>query len=289
MLADCLPVNRYLCMLIALAGVYLFGAAVPYLAARMNPVRISEALSWIGERLTVITVPFTAVLSFISGIPARLAGVDPKSLEDRISEDEILSLVNEGHEQGAIDEDEAEMITNIFELDDKHADDIMTHRGDILGLDASTTLDDAIRFMVQAPNSRFPVYESGIDNITGALYLKDAMLFHLKDQYQDQSIGQIPHLLREVKFIPENTEVDDLLFQMQESRKQMAIVVNEYGETSGLVTMEDILEEIVGNILDEYDSEEKLIARTRDGHLRMNGKVATFELPANSLSANRII
>ena len=98
------------------------------------------------------------------------------------------------------------------------------------------------------------------------------MLFYMKEQYHDQGIGQIPHLLREVKFIPETVDVDELFRQMQESRKQMAIVVNEYGETSGLVTMEDILEEIVGNILDEYDQEEKLIARTRDGHLRINGK-----------------
>jgi putative hemolysin len=181
-------------------------------------------------------------------------------------------MVNEGHEQGAIDEDEAEMISNIFELDDKQAHDIMTHRGDIDALDSTVVLDDAVRYMVNAPNSRFPVFEGTIDNITGALYLKDAMLFYLKEQYHSQAIGQIPHLLREVKFIPETVDVDELFRQMQESRKQMAIVVNEYGETSGLVTMEDILEEIVGNILDEYDNEEKLIAKTGDGHLRMNGK-----------------
>ena len=265
-------INRFLAALIFTAAVYLFGAALPVLISRLYRVRTASALCNVSRFLTMLSVPFTTPLSFAAGIPVRVAGIDPKSLEDEVTENEILSMVNEGHEQGSIDTDEAQMITNIFELDDKHADDIMTHRGDILSIDASTTLDDAIRFMVQAPNSRFPVYEGGIDNITGALYLKDAILFHLKDQYQDQNIGQIPHLLREVKFIPETIEVDDLLFQMQESRKQMAIVVNEYGETSGLVTMEDILEEIVGNILDEYDSEEKLIARTRDGHLRMNGK-----------------
>ena len=272
MLADILPVHRYLCVLIALAGVYLFGAAVPYLAAKMNPVRISEILSGIGTRLTAITVPITAVLSFLSGIPARLAGVDPKSLEDRISEDEILSLVNEGHEQGAIDEDEAEMITNIFELDDKQAQDIMTHRGDISTIDGSMSLNEALACMVEMPNSRFPVIGEDIDHITGALYLKDAVMFHMKEQFNEMPVSQVPHLLREVKFIPETVDVDDLFRQMQESRKQMVIVVDEYGQTSGLVTMEDILEEIVGNILDEYDKEEKLIARARDGMLRINGK-----------------
>ena len=271
-LADSLPIHRYLSVLICAAAVYLLGAAVPYLAARMNPVHVSQVLSGIGERLTAVTVPFTSVLSFLSGIPARLAGVDPKSLEDRISEDEILSMVNEGHEQGAIDEDEAEMITNIFELDDKQAQDIMTHRGDISTIDGGMSLTEALACMVEMPNSRFPVIDEDIDHIIGALYLKDAVSFHMKEQFDEMPVRDVPHLLREVKFIPETVDVDDLFRQMQESRKQMAIVVDEYGQTSGLVTMEDILEEIVGNILDEYDKEEKLIARTRDGKLRINGK-----------------
>ena len=264
--------NRFLAAFVFTAAVYLFGAALPSVTAKLSPVRTAASLSGICGIFTAISVPFTGALSFLAALPARAAGIDPKSLEDEVTEDEILSMVNEGHEQGAIDEDEAEMISNIFELDDKQAHDIMTHRGEIEALESSMTLDEAIRHMVKAPVSRFPVYEGSIDEITGALYLKDAMLFHMKEQYNDQSIGTIPHLLREVKFIPETLDVDELLGQMQESRKQMAIVVNEYGETSGLVTMEDILEEIVGNILDEYDHEEKLIAKTGEGHFRMNGK-----------------
>ena len=264
--------NRFLAAFVFTAAVYLFGAALPSVTAKLSPVRTAASLSGICGIFTAISVPFTGALSFLAALPARAAGIDPKSLEDEVTEDEILSMVNEGHEQGAIDEDEAEMISNIFELDDKQAHDIMTHRGNINSLEASMSLNDAIRYMVSAPNSRFPVYEGNIDNITGALYLKDAMLFHLKGQYNELSISQIPHLLREVKFIPETVDVDELFRQMRDSRKQMVIVVNEYGETSGLVTMEDILEEIVGNILDEYDQEEKLIAKTRDGHLRMNGK-----------------
>ena len=272
LLADLMPFNRYLTALIVIALVYLFGAAVPYLAAKMHPVGISVALALVGEKIALITAPFTWVLSFISGIPARLAGVDPRSLEDRVSEDEIISLVNEGHEQGAIDEDEAEMITNIFELDDKQAQDIMTHRGDITAIDGNMSLNDALAYMVSMPNSRFPVIEEDIDHIIGALYLKDAISYHMKEQFNDQPISGIPHLLREVKFIPETVDVDDLFREMQESRKQMAIVVDEYGQTSGLVTMEDIMEEIVGNILDEYDKEERLIARIGDGKFRINGK-----------------
>ena len=264
--------NRFLCAFVFALCVYLFGAALPHYIAKMYPVRTALTLSAPGLLFTTVSVPFTTPLSFLASLPARASGIDPKSLEDEVTEDEILSMVNEGHEQGAIDKDEAEMISNIFELDDKQADDIMTHRAEIDALDCGLTLDEAIRYMVQAPNSRFPVYEGNIDNIIGALYLKDAMLFHMKDQFNEDRIGEIPHLLREVVFIPETLEVDALFRQMQESRKQMAIVVNEYGETSGLVTMEDILEEIVGNILDEYDREEKLIAKVGEGHLRMNGK-----------------
>lgn len=271
-LTDVWRINRFLASLAFTGIVYVLGAALPYISAKLSDVKTAGLLSAPCSIFTAISFPFTWILNLAASIPLRLFGADPGRLKDEVTEDEILSMVNEGHEQGSIDEDEAEMISNIFELDDKQAGDIMTHRGDIDAIESSVTLDEAIQHMVGAPNSRFPVYEGSIDNITGALYLKDAMLFHMKEQYNDQSLGRIPHLLREVKFIPETLNVDELLCQMQESRKQMAIVVNEYGETSGLVTMEDILEEIVGNILDEYDREEKLIAKMGEGHLRMNGK-----------------
>lgn len=270
--SDVIPAGRAASVLILAAPVYLLGAAVPAVLAGMDPLRTAVRLCGISGILTTISWPFTAVLWLLAGLPARAAGVDPESLEERIGEDEILSMVNEGHEQGAIDTDEAQMITNIFQLDDKQAQDIMTHRGDISAIDADTTLDEAIAFMTEATNSRFPVYKDSIDHIIGALYLKDALAFHMKGRFGAMPVGSVPHLLREVKFIPETIGLDDLFREMQESRKQMAIVVDEYGETSGLVTMEDILEEIVGNILDEYDKEEKLIVRTGEGRFRINGK-----------------
>ncbi len=252
--------------------VYVAGASLPTIFAKNNDLKAAKALSGICRLFTYISIPFTTILSFISRMIAKALGTDPEKLEDGVTEDEILSMVNEGHEQGAIDQDEAEMISNIFELDDKQAQDIMTHRGEIDAFDSQTILDDAINYMVNARNSRFPVYEDSIDNIIGVLYLRDAMSFHMKEQFNQDHLGSIPHLLREVTFIPETVGLDDLFHQMQKSRIQMAIVIDEYGETSGLVTMEDILEEIVGNILDEYDKEEKLIARAGEEHLRMNGK-----------------
>lgn len=264
--------RRIICAAVLCLAVYLFGEALPGIAAKAHPMRYALRLERISSVLTALSCPFVRSLDFISSVPLRAAGIDPESLDDKVSEDEIRSMVNEGHEQGSIDQDEAEMITNIFELDDKQAQDIMTHRGDIIAIDAQTPLDRAIPFMVDAPNSRFPVYEESIDRIVGALYLKDAMAFHLKEKFSDTPVGKVPHLLRDVKFIPETVGIDDLFHQMQESRKQMAIVVDEYGQTSGLVTMEDILEEIVGNILDEYDKDERLIIKTGERRFRINGK-----------------
>ncbi len=272
LLAECMPHGRWLGPLTGVVCVYLFSAAIPYVAARMHPLETARRLSGAGSLLITLALPFTASLSFLSGIPARILGVDPKSLEDRVSEDEILSMVNEGHEQGTIDEDEAEMITNIFQLDDKHARDIMTHRGDISAIEGDLPLEKALSLILTLPYSRFPVVGEDIDHIMGILYLKDAVSFYMKEQFRELPLSKIPHLLRDVQFIPETVDVDDLFARMQESRTQMAVVVDEYGQTCGLVTMEDILEEIVGNILDEYDKEEKLIAKAEDGRFHINGK-----------------
>lgn len=273
-----LRLNVWICASVSLALVYVFGICVPYLIARRYPAQTVRRLYSAGRFCVGCSVPFTAVLSFTGGLIARIIGVDPKHLEDAVTEDEILSMVNEGSEQGNIDEDEAEMIQNIFELDDKDAQDIMTHRSQILAIDGGMSLDGALSFMLKAPNSRFPVYNENIDNIIGALYLKDAMRFHMMEGIGGRRVRDIQGLLREVKFVPETVGIDDLFHDMQASQKQMAIVVDEYGETSGLVTMEDILEEIVGNILDEYDKDEKFITKIGRDRWRLNGMALTDEV-----------
>ncbi|MDD3797317.1 MAG: transporter associated domain-containing protein [Lachnospiraceae bacterium] len=125
--------------------------------------------------------------------------------------------------------------------------------------------------MMEETNSRFPVYEGDIDNIIGVLHFKDAMIFHNQKQYDEWLIKDIPNLLRPIKFIPETRSINLLFRSMQAQKLQMVIVVDEYGETAGLVTMEDILEEIVGNILDEYDEDERFILKEEDGSYRMDG------------------
>ena len=177
-------------------------------------------------------------------------------------ENEIISMVNEGHEQGVLETDEATMINNISEFGDKEAGEIMINRSNILAIDKKMLFHEALHFMLSNRNSRYPVYDENLDNIVGILYLKDAMRFHAKDESLEAPICDIKGLIRKAMFIPETMNINDLFKTMQSKKTQMAIVIDEYGQTVGLVSMEDILEEIVGNILDEYDEEEKHIRKT---------------------------
>lgn len=193
-------------------------------------------------------------------------------------EDEIISMVNEGHEQGVLETSEATMINNIFDFDDKEAGEIMTNRSNIVSIDKNTGLLEALNFMLSNSNSRYPVFEENLDNIVGILYLKDAMRFHAKDENLDAPIGEIKNLIRKALVVPETTNIDVLFKTMQSKKTQMAVVVDEYGQTVGLVSMEDILEEIVGNIMDEYDVDEKHIRkRGRDSYI-IDGLTALSEI-----------
>ena len=220
-----------------------FGVLLPKkLAARypekwayicINPVYyVMKALS---PSTGLVTVSVNGIL--------RLFGMKVDDGLSDVTEEEIISMVNEGHEQGVLLATEAEMITNIFEFGDKEAHDIMTHRNQIVAVEGNMPLKEAVEFMLDNNNSRFPVYEENLDHIIGILHLRDAML-------------------REAAFIPETKNIDALFQMMQSTKTQMVIVVDEYGQTSGLLAMEDILEEIVGNILDEYDEDEEHIEAT---------------------------
>lgn len=221
--------------------------------------------------IVVLFSPVTYLFTAVVNVIVRLFGIDPKKLQDDVTEEEIISMVNEGHEQGVLEASEAEMITNIFEFRDKEAQDIMTHRKNIIAVNEEKTLKESLQFMLDSTNSRFPVFQDNIDNITGILHLKDAMRFHTKNKYDNWAVKDIPELIRPAVFIPETRNIN-LLFQSMQSKKlQMVIVADEYGQTAGLIALEDILEEIVGNILDEYDLDEILIEEQPDGNYIMDG------------------
>ena len=209
-----------------------------------------------------VMAPFTWLVTTSANGILRLFGMKVEDDLADVTEEEIISMVNEGHEQGVLLATEAEMITNIFEFGDKEAHDIMTHRNHIVAVEGDMPLKEAMAFMLDANNSRFPVYDENIDHIIGILHLRDAMRFHASKEDSNLPVKEMEGLLREAVFIPETKNIDALFQMMQSSKTQMVIVVDEYGQTSGLIAMEDILEEIVGNILDEYDEDEEYIEAT---------------------------
>lgn len=226
--------------------------------------------------LIVLCVAAVAILGYFIWKKLTAAG------KEDVTEEEIISMVNEGHEQGVLEASEAEMIHNIFEFDDKEAKDIMTHRKHIIALDGNMTFSEAMEFMKKQVNSRFPVYIDNIDNIIGVLHIKEALQICTEQEYYDKPISEIQNLVRKIEFIPETRNINTLFKEMQKEKSHMVIVVDEYGQTAGIVAMEDIIEEIVGNILDEHDKDEDMIKKQPDGSFLMHG-MADFEDVAKTL------
>lgn len=224
----------------------------------------------------IILAVMDAVLCVLIGVLLYGMKNNKKTLDgilgnDDVTEEEIISMVREGHEQGTILASEAEMIHNVFEFDDKEVKDIMTHRKNIVSLDGDMSFIDAIEFIIDTGKSRFPVYENDVDSIIGVLHIKDAFTFFERNEIFRSSIKDIDGLIRPVDFIPETVNINDLFKTMQSKKSHLAMVVDEYGQISGLVAMEDILEELVGNIEDEHDEEETFIQRNDDETFIMDG------------------
>lgn len=260
-----------------LAVLMIFGILVPKKLAQWQAERWAYALLGITGFLSALLFPLIWVITGLSNAVLRLFGIDPYTSPDNVTEEEIMSMVNEGHEQGVLLASEAEMITNIFEFGDKQAADIMTHRKHIVAVDGAWTLKEAVDFILTQSNSRFPVYDKDIDNIIGILHFRDAMIYY-EEHDTDKPIAEITELLRDARFIPETRNINLLFKEMQSQKIHMAIVVDEYGQTAGLVAMEDILEEIVGNILDEYDEEEEMILKQEDGSFLIRGMAELDEV-----------
>ena len=216
------------------------------------------------KRIVTLFSPVTFLVVKLSNGFVRLFGVDPHKTGEDVTEEEIISMVDDAHEQGVIEESEAEMIQNIMEFSDKEAQDIMTHRKNIHAVSEKTSLKEALEYMLNGSNSRYPVYREDIDDIIGVIHLKDAMKEITFHHNGDVPVNKIHNLIREASYIPETRSINDLFKRMQAKKIHMAIVVDEYGQTSGIVTMEDILEEIVGNILDEYDEDDHFIVEQLD-------------------------
>lgn len=266
-------------MMFVIAVLLMIAAFVLMLSANILAIKIghfraegvAKVLLPYGRLMTILMTPFRIVSEGISSLLVRLVGIDPHQSMDDVTEEEIISMVNEGQEQGLIESTEAEMIHNIFEFTDTEVQDVMTHRKNMIMISGDLTVNQALDFMLETVNSRFPVYGEDMDNILGVIHIKDCMLMTKEKGIGRKKLSQIDGLIREVDFIPETRNISDLFRQMQIKKQHMVIVVDEYGQTSGLVTMEDILEEIVGNIFDEYDEEDTSVQLRQDGSYVFEG------------------
>lgn len=271
-------------MALVLAAVLLmyllltFGILLPKKIAQKYPDAWASRFIRPIQFLRTALYPLIKIVSVSANVVLRVFGLKNVEEQADVTEEEIISMVNEGHELGVLEAGEVEMITNIFEFGDKKASDIMTHRNNIMAIDSTTPFKDALGFMLKESNSRYPVYEENLDHIIGVLYLKDAMRIHTSDESLNQPVGTVEGLAREPVFVPETKNIDDLFRSMQSEKNQMVIVMDEYGQTSGLVTMEDILEEIVGNIMDEYDPEENHIEEKGENEYVIEGMTKLEDL-----------
>ncbi len=256
----------------------VFGIIIPKKLGARHSKGISLKLTNITYMMTVVLMPVTFCVSVIADMILKISGIDPNEPEENVTEEDIISVINEGHVQGVLLASEAEMISNIVEFGDKEAKDIMTHRTAMVCVDGEMLLCDAAEYILGLNNSRFPVYIENIDNIIGIVNFRDIMSEAQREVNDMKKISDIPGLVRKASFVPETKKINVLFKTMQSEKIHMAIVVDEYGQTSGIVAMEDILEEIVGNILDEYDEEDVNIVRREDGAYVVKGSTSLEEI-----------
>ncbi len=259
-------------MVIITIVISYFSLVLGELAPKRIAMQKCEAISFkvVGVLLFVraFTRPFIKVLSVSTNLVVRMLGFDPNADEEVVTEEEIRILVDAGEEKGVIEEIQKEMINNIFDFDDISVSDVMTHRTEIEAVEITDKIEDVVKLSCENGYSRIPVYEDELDNIRGIIYVKDLLPYVGKTIPSGKKLSK---LMREAEFVPESKRCGDLFTEMTEKRVQMMFVADEYGAVSGLVTIEDLLEAIVGNIQDEYDDEEEDIVKVNDTTFNFDG------------------
>ncbi len=253
----------------------VFGEFVPRKIAMQKPEKIAFAIVSPLLFLIKITKPVSGMYSFTTNLIVRVFGFDPNASEESVTEEEIRMMVDVGEEKGVIENTQKEMINNIFEFDDVLVADVMTHRTDIIAVDSEDPLAYVVALAIEHGYSRIPVYEDELDNIVGIAYIKDLLKYVGGNLPKTKKMKDI---MRPVFYVPKTLKCSKLFKEMSESHVQMAIVVDEYGGTSGLITLEDLLESIVGNIQDEYDNEDDDIQKIDENIFMIDGKTDIEEV-----------
>lgn len=246
----------------------VLGELAPKRIAMQVPEKVSFKVVGILLFIAKIAKPFVKVLSVSTNGVVHLFGFDPNADEENVTEEEIRMMVDVGGEKGVIEDSQKEMIDNIFEFDDLDAGDIMTHRTDMTAIEVSRSLEEVAELAIENGYSRIPVYEDDPDSIVGVLYAKDLLKYVGHNIPADLTISKV---MRKALYVPETQSCGDLFKAMNDSHTQFAVVVDEYGGTAGIVTLEDVLESIVGNIQDEYDDEDEEIVQINETTFTIDG------------------
>ena len=251
----------------------VFGELVPKRLAMKNSEKIAFFSIGIINAISVVTSPFVALLTLSTNAISRLFGVSEKE-EKTVTEEEIRMMIDVGEEKGTIEEDERNMINNVFEFNDRIVSEIMIPRTDVVAVNNNISIFEALKYLEdnKIMYSRIPVYNENIDSIVGILHFKD--LFY-SDKSKDTNITRV---MRTPYFVPESKPIDELFAELKRSRNLMAIVIDEYGGTAGIVTMEDILEEIVGEIYDEHDKVEENFKKIDDNTYIINAEMTIYDV-----------
>ncbi len=253
----------------------LFGELVPKRIAMHYPEKIAYSIAGTLSFFYKVFKPFVKLLSVSTNGVLRLFGIDPNAEPESATEENIRMMLDAGNEKGTIEESEKEMINNIFEFDDRTVGEVMTHRMDLTAVEMNTPIDEAVDLAISDGYSRMPVYEDNIDNVKGMIYAKDLLSLIGEKNFTHRKIADF---IRPVNFIPESNSCREAFLEFQQKKIQVAIVVDEYGGTAGLVSMEDLIESVMGNIQDEYDNEEAEINKIDADNFDFDGAVLLDDL-----------
>ena len=251
----------------------VFGELVPKRLAMKHYEKISFATIGVIRAISIVTAPFVKLLTVVTNGISKIFGVGENE-EETVTEEEIKMLVDQGEEKGTIKEEERELINNVFELNDITVSEIMRHRKDIFAVDINISLNELLEELSDEEYrySRIPVYDETIDEIKGILYVKDVLKNINKKNFK------VKNVVKEAYFVSQNRLINEVFKELQKNKKQIAIIVDEYGGTAGLVTMEDILEELVGDIYDEYDKEELEYEKIDDNTYILSGSMTIYDV-----------
>ena len=250
----------------------VFGELVPKRLAMKYYEKVSFGTIGVIRGISFITAPFVKLLTFSTNVISKIFGVKENE-EEIVTEEEIKMMIDEGEEKGTIDQEEKELLNNVFEFNDTTASEIMTPRIDIFALKISQDLYEVLDELDDYKYSRIPVYDENIDNIVGVLFIKDLLAY-----VYTKKEAKIKKLMRPAYFVSESKPINEFFKEMQRDKQQLAIVLDEYGGTAGIITMEDIIEELVGNIFDEYDDVEKDYEKIDENTFMIDGSVSIYEL-----------